>query len=140
MDIYRAASALRTITWVNIPNTPPIFPPVPPEIEISPTDKTVNETGPLHLFCNATGKPAPTISWFKVESGKQVDQKEELVIGSVTRDDAGTYMCTASNQAGNASAKAVVEVQCEYATRSNNCGATSLVRRLSKDTSSTLSI
>jgi len=39
-----------------------------------------------------------------------------LEVASVRRDEAGVYTCTASNDAGNASAHVSVVVECKYDT------------------------
>ena len=89
------------------------FNPVPPKLDVHPVNTTVNETGTVNLFCNATGIPAPHITWTKVGSKKKYSENESLVIDGVDKKDSGMYMCRASNEAGNTTAKVFVNVQCK---------------------------
>lgn len=71
-----------------------------------PRNMTVNETGRVSFFCNATSEPPyqnlkPQITWSKVgDSGNVLSQQEELVLTNVGHPDEGTYICTAKNGAG----------------------------------------
>ena len=87
---------------------------MPPSVKISPSEKTANETGRVDLFCNATGNPAPNLTWTVVETGNEFSRTEHLIIDSLSREHSGTYACTASNEAGNATAKVHLDVQCKY--------------------------
>ena len=91
---------------------------------------TSNETNPISLECSASGIPAPTISWFRVNqprstlltngtqsliSPPQVDNTYELPGGRGTAflvtstltipatqdEDSGQYACQAVNEFGN---------------------------------------
>ena len=73
---------------------------------------TVNETNPIYLSCDASGFPAPSITWTR--SGKVFSDMKQLNITKSGKSDAGEYMCTASNGVGQPkTAKAYVTVQCE---------------------------
>ena len=101
---------------------------------------TVNETNPITFECSASGIPAPTISWFRVNqtvstmltngirsliSPPQVDNTYELPDGrgtaflvtstltiSVTQDeDSGQYACQAINDFGNETREFMLVVQ-----------------------------
>ena len=87
---------------------------VPPELKFVSVNKTVNQTGRLGLFCNATGIPAPNISWTKAGSTEQIPTGKHLIIKSARKEDSGTYTCKASNKAGNTTAQIHVNVQCKY--------------------------
>ena len=75
----------------------------------------------MTLSCNATGNPAPTISWRK--NGSPISNnrislspdKKQLTITNVNRTDSGEYRCVASNSLGNdTSSAATVNVLCKY--------------------------
>ncbi|KAF4527697.1 hypothetical protein B566_EDAN018038 [Ephemera danica] len=79
--------------------------------------KTILKGQPLTLECNATGYPAPAISWSR--KGKNLPDGEEMIQGSsitfdsVSRKHAGVYECMASNNIGEP-ATATVAVTVEY--------------------------
>ena len=66
----------------------------------------------MTLSCNVSGIPSPTVSWIKVDGGERFDESE-LVFTNRSRTQAGEYRCEASNQCGNASETATIEVQCK---------------------------
>ena len=66
------------------------------------------------LSCNATGIPLPMVSWIKVDGHMTVSNGSELVFTNINRSEAGEYRCEASNECGNASETATIEVQCKY--------------------------
>uniref|UniRef100_A0A8C4XBL6 Neuronal growth regulator 1 n=1 Tax=Erpetoichthys calabaricus TaxID=27687 RepID=A0A8C4XBL6_ERPCA len=72
---------------------------VPPKIcEISP-NVVVNEGSNVTLFCQAKGKPEPSIFWRHITpSAKKTETGEYLVITSITRDQSGEYECNAENE------------------------------------------
>ena len=49
------------------------------------------------LYCNATGKPAPRLSWIRERDGKIVASGNTLVILSADRSHRGEYRCVADN-------------------------------------------
>ena len=65
----------------------------------------------MTLSCNASGIPPPMVSWFKAD-GQRIDQSE-LVLTNINRSEAGEYRCEASNECGNASETATIDVQCK---------------------------
>ena len=76
----------------------------------------------MTFSCNATGNPAPTISWTKDGSpvsnnsriGLSGDNKQ-LTIRYVSRTDSGEYQCVADNSLGNdTSNAATLDVKCKY--------------------------
>ena len=77
---------------------------MPPRITSPKDNRTVTEGSYLDLFCNATGKPAPNITWTRVlVSGK--DSKvlfvgNPWIIISIRRNFTGTYRCAADNGIG----------------------------------------
>ncbi|KAI1893518.1 hypothetical protein AGOR_G00124540 [Albula goreensis] len=61
---------------------------------------TVNEGSNVTLLCSANGKPEPTVTWRLLSQTAQVtvSDDEYLEIPAVSRQKAGTYECTASNE------------------------------------------
>ena len=74
-------------------------------------NKTATEGDNVTLSCNASGIPSPMVSWFKAD-GQRIDQSE-LVLRNISRSEAGEYRCEASNECGNASETATIDVQCK---------------------------
>ncbi|XP_064420214.1 hemicentin-2 [Latimeria chalumnae] len=68
-------------------------------------DVSLNMGERLRLICMAKGMPVPTITWIfnnrpmTVEDSGKAGQSS-LVIERVSKDDAGTYICTAENSVG----------------------------------------
>ena len=93
-----------------------------PEINVHPKAETISEGENLTLVCNATGNPAPTLSWIRdgspVETSGRIsisDDKKQLTITNVSRTDSGEYRCVANNSLGNETSNvATVDVQCKY--------------------------
>ena len=86
---------------------------VPVQFTELPQNITVNSSTPLVLNCDASGFPEPKIRWEK--SGINLSETKQLNITSSNRNDAGEYVCIASN--GGKQEKTVsayVTVQCEY--------------------------
>ncbi|XP_020614815.1 hemicentin-1-like isoform X4 [Orbicella faveolata] len=73
-------------------------------------NKTIDEGENVTVSCNASGTPPPMVSWIKVDSGERFDASE-LVFTHINRSQAGEYRCEASNECGNASETATIEVQ-----------------------------
>ena len=84
---------------------------VPSSIEAI-QNATVPEGGAVTLSCNATGIPSPMVSWFKAD-GQRIEASE-LVLTHINRSEAGEYRCEASNECGNASETATIDVQCKF--------------------------
>ncbi|KAI5109514.1 neuronal growth regulator 1 isoform X1, partial [Silurus meridionalis] len=71
---------------------------VPPKIYDISSDITVNEGGEISLFCLASGKPEPKITWRHISpSASKFESGEYLNISGITRDAAGDYECGAEN-------------------------------------------
>ena len=87
----------------------------PPEIKRGPVSQTVNDSGYLELFCNATGNPPPNITWSKVEDpAVQLPSDKLLKLKNVSKTDSGVYQCRASNGIGSdAISSANVTVNCK---------------------------
>ena len=77
------------------------------------------EGSDLQLFCFASGRPAPNIAWVRIfPSGSESDvlhRDTTWDLKNISRIDAGTYRCTASNGVGNpVNHTLLVNVECEY--------------------------
>jgi len=84
-----------------------------PTISPEVMDKTQNETNTTSFTCQATGEPAPTISWYfnnvpvdvtniakytvSVTSLNVTANSSALTIMNVLSSDVGTYTCNATN-------------------------------------------
>ena len=93
---------------------------VPAKIHQIRGEQTVLEGGKLQLTCEASGKPEPNITWTKEKTGNQgnsvFQEGKVLTITKVSRNDLGTFNCTAYNGFGEVDSQTVhVNVICEYA-------------------------
>ena len=93
---------------------------VPASLTNVSADQIVREGSNMQLFCEATGKPTPNITWTRVlEDGSNsvLHQGPTWDFPNINRTDAGTYRCTAHNGFGNpVSHKVKVDVTCKYFT------------------------
>ena len=90
---------------------------VAPSIVYISHDTLANEADDVKLFCNSTGKPRPNITWtfLNGSNSKIIQSKESLVLSNVTRNQAGTYKCTADNGIMAPSiANVQVAINCKY--------------------------
>ena len=86
--------------------------PVPVQFTEVPQNITVNTSAPLFLSCDASGFPEPKIRWEK--SGIKLSDTKQLNISSSNRNDAGEYVCIASNGVRQEkTVRAYVTVQCK---------------------------
>ena len=96
---------------------------VAPEIATQPQGGPVIEGQNVNLFCNASGNPAPTMTWTR--NGSVLTsivarisfgaESRELTITNINRADSGEYRCVANNSEGNTTSDAaILNVQCEY--------------------------
>ncbi|MGH0143069.1 UNVERIFIED_CONTAM: hypothetical protein FKN15_022424 [Acipenser sinensis] len=81
-----------------------------------PGDVTLNWGQRLSLPCLARGTPTPTITWtFNNKAlaapGSGRSGWSSLVIGNVSKEDSGTYVCVAENRAGTVRAISFVHVR-----------------------------
>ena len=94
---------------------------VAPTIEISNKVLIAVEGGNVSLSCNASGKPAPVITWIQVQVGDSevLAQGSSISVVNITRpgtpDTMIQYQCTASNGVESpAKVVANVTVHCKY--------------------------
>ena len=85
---------------------------------VSP-DQTVHENSILQLFCEASGSPAPNITWTRVlQDGSNSDvlhRGRTWNFANISSGGAGTYRCTANNGIGSAVSHVLkVIVLCKY--------------------------
>ena len=85
---------------------------VPVQFTEVPQNITVNTSTPLFLGCYASGFPEPHIRWEK--SGITLSFTRQLNISSSNRNDAGEYVCIATNGGRQEkTVRAYVTVQCK---------------------------
>ncbi|XP_031568095.1 immunoglobulin superfamily member 10-like [Actinia tenebrosa] len=80
-----------------------------PEVTINKSKQTVNETHSASLDCQASGKPAPRVQWFK--ENVSIGNESVTLLTNVTWKDAGKYVCKAYNLLGIKSATTELIVQ-----------------------------
>ncbi|XP_044137054.1 vascular endothelial growth factor receptor 3 isoform X1 [Bufo gargarizans] len=89
-----------------------------PNFRSNLTDKMVNVSDSMVMYCEADGAPSPTILWYK--DNKLVEEVSGIVLGNqnhtlsiqrVREEDAGIYLCTACNEKGCANSSAIVSVE-----------------------------
>lgn len=75
---------------------------------------TVSEQDPIDLKCEASGYPAPTVTWTKDGAPVQSAVCGVICIHSSTKSDSGAYVCKADNGLGQADQmKTFVTVNCK---------------------------
>ncbi|XP_023810079.1 hemicentin-1 isoform X2 [Oryzias latipes] len=84
---------------------------VPPRIQPGPKVMKVQVGHTVELPCVPKGVPEPTVTWTKDLKEYQASPDGSLVLKTVTLEDEGTYMCTASNMAGRDEARIRVVIQ-----------------------------
>ncbi|CAI4226532.1 unnamed protein product [Auanema sp. JU1783] len=77
----------------------------PPHITTHPNTKVALENADIEFECLSSGRPKPSISWFKngeaiIPSGYFVIEPNKLRILGVMAGDQGVYQCSAENSAG----------------------------------------
>ncbi|CAM4577609.1 unnamed protein product [Lepidochelys kempii] len=85
-----------------------------PQIAAQPEVKEVTTGSRAVLPCLASGFPVPEIKWTKLEGDLPKDiclENNILTIPSVKPEDAGIYVCTASNRQGKVTAFSMLKVQ-----------------------------
>ena len=84
---------------------------VPSSITQITQDQNITEGGNVTLSCQVSGVPTPTVSWIK--PGGQRHNGHMLEVTHINRSQAGEYKCEASNECGNATETANINVQCK---------------------------
>ena len=74
---------------------------VEPQIVSSSNDDNTAKLGQdFLLYCNGSGYPEPSISWYKDQSLLSYARGWKLSLHNLTTDSQGQYRCLASNLAG----------------------------------------
>ena len=75
---------------------------------IGPTDHFINLYSNINLTCSSTGRPSPSIMWFK--DGQQLIGRnlQYLLIQEALLTDRGFYHCVAINSVGTATSRQAV--------------------------------
>jgi dystroglycan 1 len=84
-----------------------------PQIQMQRVEKTVSVGSRVTLECAATGSPQPTIQWRKKDGFLPRDHELSegvLVIPNFQQEDAGEYVCIASNRFGSAQGVIVITI------------------------------
>ena len=74
-------------------------------------DKKVIEGDNVTLICNVSGMPSPMVSWMIPDSQRVSGYRLEVT--NIDRSQAGEYTCEVSNDCGNATETATIDVQCK---------------------------
>ncbi len=85
---------------------------VPPQLSLSSNRLMAEEKQNVTIACTATGQPLPSVTCSRAVGSLPEDRTEvmngTLTIYSVTRNDAGIYICKAENILGSATNTALV--------------------------------
>jgi len=74
-----------------------------------------DEESPVDIICEATGTPDPNVEWIHKGQVKSTGSKKaSLTFGKITRDNAGEYICRATNPVGKAEKQLNLVVNCKY--------------------------
>ena len=88
---------------------------VPTRMTSYSDNQTVIEGSNLNLFCNATGKPAPNITWTRLSENKVLFVGNPWHIVNINRTYSGAYRCVADNGVPSPVNSTIsVDVLCEY--------------------------
>lgn len=75
---------------------------VAPTVTVYPISTTVVKGNSITLYCNASGKPSPTVTRARVAVQNQVlSHRESLTVNVGKRESLIRYQCTASNGVGH---------------------------------------
>ncbi|XP_031636069.1 vascular cell adhesion protein 1-like [Contarinia nasturtii] len=109
---------------------------LPPLLTISPNARFLNlsEGDQLMLICSAEGIPSPTVQWTTHNGHHNVKSETSIVaieISNISVNESGTYICTATNDAGTAQESIQVSVQSKQTEIANSYEETENSRCLS---------
>ncbi|KAI5091260.1 secreted immunoglobulin domain 4 precursor, partial [Silurus meridionalis] len=91
----------------------------PAKVRVTPSGQVqVKVGGVASLHCHASGKPRPSISWFKQEAGREIALVSTETDTSLTAkvsvsavQDGGTFVCRAQNKDGMSEEKVELKVE-----------------------------
>ena len=84
---------------------------MPPSIQPINNKKVIKGDN-VTVMCKVSGMPPPMVSWMKPNGQRQSGYMLKLV--TISRNEAGEYKCEASNECGNATEMATIDVQCKF--------------------------
>ena len=93
-----------------------LFSSVPPRITTEPERESKVSVGEnLMLTCSASGDPLPEVTWNKEGQVLRLFNVTGPVLHlvKVTREDFGSYKCTAKNKVGESSRPSLVNIACK---------------------------
>ncbi|XP_028396087.1 papilin-like [Dendronephthya gigantea] len=98
----------------------------PPHVEIT-LGFTVKQGEPARIQCKVSGRPRPTVQWYKnsqplrlQRTSRMTVTSREIYIRSTTLDDHGNYDCKATNKNGERIAHMMLDVMPDEQTRLND--------------------
>ena len=74
---------------------------------------------PVNVSCIATGTPESDVVWISISTTQVMSsgfEKAYLIFSSISKADAGIYICRANNSAGSVEKTFELTVKCEYIT------------------------
>ncbi|XP_048870175.1 basement membrane-specific heparan sulfate proteoglycan core protein-like [Brienomyrus brachyistius] len=97
-----------------------LMPTDPPKVRVTPGGAvrvTVGET--VNLECQASGRPRPSVSWFRLNHGDETvlsssaatDTPVVMQVSSARLEDAGVYLCRAQSSEGSSEARVELTVE-----------------------------
>ena len=88
---------------------------VPTRMTSHSNNQTVIKGSNLNLFCNATGKPVPNITWTRVSEDEVLFVGNPWNISNINRTYSGTYRCVADNGVSSPVNRTIsINVLCKY--------------------------
>ena len=75
----------------------------------------VEEGSKVEISCSAAGYPKPEVHWeVKTKPGQVLSKESTLVLRQVTPEQAGEYLCVATNTQGTSDDGIKINVLCEF--------------------------
>ena len=85
-----------------------------PKVTVTPQKSRIKTGESAEFTCIASGSPSPKLSWRKFNGSLPVSGTMRggvLSIANVTQEDAGIYLCEASNVEGSAEGNGTLEIE-----------------------------